>query len=283
MWVGPFCFVVAGLSSWYAFRGFQLRIQNGATGEGWGPTHEDPRIPKRELALINGLLYKIYVQRRFQGTSRAFKRQWCRAISMMRRGGLPSQFTDTHLTPGNILLVVQVVDTMFLGGVLHQACVLRGKPLTTAVVERSVHGDDWVAYFNDHNGVCVSRRKWDRQINPDYPMSCEGVVCQSKLEALAHTIAHELVHGLVLNVFPKIDKASKAYLPDHRHGPIFHYLNKRLFGHTSDSFHYIGSARLRQGDDLVMDDALCDDDDDDDEYCNEEVVDSLGDHWAPVV
>eukprot|EP00983_Pelagomonas_calceolata_P028339 888257-Pelagomonas_calceolata.AAC.2 len=33
-----------------------------------------------------------------------------------------------------------------------------------------------------------------------------------------------------------MDASSEAYLPDERHGPIFKLLNKRLFGHTIDSF-----------------------------------------------
>jgi hypothetical protein len=49
-----------------------------------------------------------------------------------------------------------------------------------------------------------------------------------------HTLAHEMVHALVCHYFPAIDQRSPAYLADERHGPIFKYLNKHLFGHTSD-------------------------------------------------
>lgn len=59
------------------------------------------------------------------------------------------------------------------------------------------------------------------------------------LQVLAHTIAHEMVHALVYNLFPTIDASSEAYLPDERHGPIFKLLNKHLFGHTIDSFRQV--------------------------------------------
>jgi hypothetical protein len=47
------------------------------------------------------------------------------------------------------------------------------------------------------------------------------------------------VHALVSNMFPDIDQSSEAYLSDQRHGPIFKLLNKRLFGHSSDSYRHI--------------------------------------------
>jgi hypothetical protein len=83
------------------------------------------------------------------------------------------------------------------------------------------------------------RSKWRRPIGPGRAMSCEGVLCTSRLQVLCHTLAHELVHAIIFNVFPRIDRRSPAYLPCDRHGPIFHYMNKRLFGHTSDSYTYV--------------------------------------------
>lgn len=59
------------------------------------------------------------------------------------------------------------------------------------------------------------------------------------LQVLVHTLAHEMVHALVFNLFPDIDAASTAYLPDERHGPIFKLLNKRLFGHSIDSLRQV--------------------------------------------
>lgn len=61
----------------------------------------------------------------------------------------------------------------------------------------------------------------------------------TRVQVLIHTVAHEMVHALVFHHFPEMDAASEAYLPDERHGPIFKLLNKRLFGHTIDSFRQV--------------------------------------------
>ncbi len=70
------------------------------------------------------------------------------------------------------------------------------------------------------------------------------MLCTSRLQVLCHTLAHELVHAIIFVVFPKIDRRSPAYLPCKRHGPIFHYMNKHLFGHTSDSYEYVTRTGL---------------------------------------
>lgn len=66
-----------------------------------------------------------------------------------------------------------------------------------------------------------------------WPSQC---ITHNPLQVLAHTIAHEMVHALVFHLFPAMDAASVAYLPDDRHGPIFKLLNRQLFGHSIDSF-----------------------------------------------
>lgn len=62
-------------------------------------------------------------------------------------------------------------------------------------------------------------------------------------QVLAHTLAHELAHALVFHHFPDVDAKSAAYLPDERHGPIFKLLNKRLYGHSIDSFRQVFRGR----------------------------------------
>lgn len=83
------------------------------------------------------------------------------------------------------------------------------------------------------------RRKWSQDVSEVQPMSCEGTTCSTRLQLLMHTVAHEMVHAVVLNYWPDIDQGSPAYLPVQRHGPIFKLLNKRLFGHASDSYHHV--------------------------------------------
>jgi hypothetical protein len=65
------------------------------------------------------------------------------------------------------------------------------------------------------------------------------VVCTSRLQMLMHTLAHELVHAVVFHLFPDIDRSSTAYTVNSRHGPIFHLLNKQLFGHSSDALEHV--------------------------------------------
>jgi hypothetical protein len=94
----------------------------------------------------------------------------------------------------------------------------------------------WLAYFDTQdNAIYVNCWRWAREVSSDAPINCEGVVCTSRLQMLMHTLAHELVHAVVFHLFPDIDCSSPAYTINSRHGPIFHLLNKQLFGHSSDA------------------------------------------------
>ncbi|GBF98916.1 hypothetical protein Rsub_11708 [Raphidocelis subcapitata] len=104
-------------------------------------------------------------------------------------------------------------------------------PLPVRVVDAP--WQDFLAHTDDDGGLALNRPRWDKVIAPSAPVNCEGVVCTSRLQVLMHTLAHELVHALVLRAFPAIDAASPAYLQDDRHGPIFALLNAQLFGHSS--------------------------------------------------
>jgi hypothetical protein len=94
----------------------------------------------------------------------------------------------------------------------------------------------WLAYFDtDDNVVYINCWRWAKDVSPDAPVNCEGVVCLNRLQMLMHTLAHELVHAVVFHLFPDIDRCCPAYTVNNRHGPIFHLLNKQLFGHSSDA------------------------------------------------
>ncbi len=96
-----------------------------------------------------------------------------------------------------------------------------------------------ISCFHDDNTIHLLRGKWAQQVSEGSPVVCEGALCTSRLQILAHTVAHEMVHALVFHFMPEVDKASEAYLPDERHGPIFKLINKRVFGHASDSYHHV--------------------------------------------
>jgi hypothetical protein len=98
----------------------------------------------------------------------------------------------------------------------------------------------WLAYFDTQDNVIyINCWRWARELSPDAPINCEGVVCTSRLQMLMHTLAHELVHAVVFHLFPDIDRSSTAYTVNSRHGPIFHLLNKQLFGHSSDALEHV--------------------------------------------
>jgi hypothetical protein len=94
----------------------------------------------------------------------------------------------------------------------------------------------WLAYFDTQdNTIYINCWRWAKDVSPDALVNCEGVVCTSRLQMLMHTLAHELVHAVVYHLFPEMDRSSPAYTINNRHGPIFHLLNKQLFGHSSDA------------------------------------------------
>lgn len=121
---------------------------------------------------------------------------------------------------------------MMEGGSLCNLCLIveEGDAKTTR---------DWISHFDENNVIHLLRPKWSQEVSEERPMVCEGEICTSRLQLLLRTVAHEMVHALVFNLWRSIDLSSPAYLPDERHGPIFKLLNKRLFGHTSDSYRYV--------------------------------------------
>ena len=50
-----------------------------------------------------------------------------------------------------------------------------------------------ISYFDVGNVIHLLRHKWCQDVHEGRPMSCEGTLCTSRLQVLAHTIAHEMV------------------------------------------------------------------------------------------
>jgi hypothetical protein len=109
----------------------------------------------------------------------------------------------------------------------------RAEPLSFVAADRPAAG--WLAYFDEAGAVVVNRPRWAKPVSRAAPVNCEGVVCTSRLQVLAHTLAHEMVHALVFFALPRVDAACAAYLADGRHGPVFQLLNRELFGHPSNA------------------------------------------------
>eukprot|EP00775_Hariotina_reticulata_P007722 gene7722-7921_t len=74
------------------------------------------------------------------------------------------------------------------------------------------------------NTIAVFRSGWRHQPSLQCPVQADGVYCLSKLEWLAHTLAHEMVHCIVHNCCPE-SRQYAAYTHDNGHGPIFLRLN----------------------------------------------------------
>lgn len=197
-------------------------------------------IPPEELQQIDRFLSRVYQRRGWSSSSYHFKRTWDALLLAAREAGWEEDFAADGLTDEGLQQLARLIDAHFFGGQLHakmDACKRGG--VRYRVVQTGEWGNDWIAFFHVDNVLYINRAKWRRPISRDRAMSCEGVLCTSRLQVLCHTVAHELVHAVVFNVFPRIDRRSPAYLPCQRHGPIFQYMNKHLFGHTSDSYKYV--------------------------------------------
>ena len=196
-------------------------------------------IPEAEMRPIQALLARIYEARGFSYSNKAaMQERWARVVAAatldLAHG---ADFDPLGMQPQQLQQLCALVDQHFLGGLLAQQVARAKRPPLRLVLGRDArnpHG--WLSGLHPDNTIYVNADspRWsaDAGVTETAPLEFEGTLCSSRLEALAHTIGHELAHAVVLNFFPKVDAASPAYLPDDRHGPIFQLLNKRLFGHT---------------------------------------------------
>jgi hypothetical protein len=199
-----------------------------------------PLIPPDELKQLSTFLNSAYKRRGFADSFFHIKHAWDGLLHDAQQVRWEDDFAAETLTDEGLQQLGQLIDEHFFGGGLHKklnSCK-RGTVQYKAV-QTNKWDNDWIAFFHIDNVLYINKSKWKRPIGPDQAMSCEGVLCTTRLQVLCHTVAHELVHAIIFNVFPRIDKRSPGYLPCSRHGPIFHYMNKHLFGHTSDSYEYV--------------------------------------------
>lgn len=198
-------------------------------------------IPLPELQALAAFLRGTYAARGFDGGAAECAAAWARVLEAARRddgGGWHDGLPPAAIDDARLRALGAAIDAHFFGGSLRALLSRGGGPGMTyrAVDVARGGGTDWVSLFDaSANALVVNRGTWAaRRVAPDAPFCCEGAVCRSRLEALAHTVGHELVHAVVANAFPAIDASSPGYLPARRHGPIFLLLNRRLFGHASD-------------------------------------------------
>lgn len=93
------------------------------------------------------------------------------------------------------------------------------------------------------NTVFFYRPSWHKQPSLSCPVQADGVYCTNRLQWLAHTLGHEMVHAIVHHACPEA-RSMQAYTASHGHGPIFLALNKHIFGHDTARYR-AGWGRLR--------------------------------------
>jgi hypothetical protein len=209
-------------------------------------------IPKPELALLNSLLQGIYNARGFGGDRLALAAGWEQVWDQASAtAGWDADFAvpGPQFVPQELQLLITCLDKVFLAGQLQRAMEQQGVTGGLRVVPGvfASAGNDWLAHFvPQQHTVALKASKWTHaqlSVSPACPADYEGARCTSRLHVLLHTLAHEMVHALVFYRLPHIDAASPAYLADERHGPIFRWLNLKLFGHTSEDFKRTTSRR----------------------------------------
>lgn len=192
-------------------------------------------IPEEELLRVKRLLRRICNARGWATDDEARACAWAGVLAAAQRsegGEWQLEFDIDKVTPAQLSALTATIELNFLGGVLFkQIAASRRPPLKVLPGEDPRDPFSWLSGLHENNTIFVNSNRWGESISEDNPMNFEGTLCSSKLEALAHTLGHELVHAVVLNFFPDMDAHSLAYLPDDKHGPIFMLLNKRLFGH----------------------------------------------------
>ncbi|GIL80918.1 hypothetical protein Vretimale_9378 [Volvox reticuliferus] len=193
-------------------------------------------IPEDELVRLKSLLRRVYNLRGWLNDTESISRAWSNVLAAAQKpegGGWNLDFDIDQVKPPQLFALCAAVETYFLGGLLAQQIRKSRRPALKVLLGEDPRDPySWLSGLHDDNTIYVNANRWRETISEENPMNFEGALCTSKLEALAHTLGHELVHAVVLNCFPDIDAASAAYLPDDKHGPIFMLLNKKLFGHV---------------------------------------------------
>jgi hypothetical protein len=200
-----------------------------------------------ELTAIQQLLQQVYAARGWSTHPYQLATAWQQLeVAAVQEGGWDPMFEPQQLTAEGVAALGRLIDTTFFAGRLHSHYLVSRTHagLTYKVVAAQGREDDHMALYHvASHAIHVNPGRWDKPLGPQRPMDCEGVVCTNRLQLLAHTLAHELVHALVAARWPDMDAASPAYRVDGCHGPLFHLLNARLYGHTSTALTWLPPRR----------------------------------------
>ncbi|GBF95584.1 hypothetical protein Rsub_08565 [Raphidocelis subcapitata] len=171
---------------------------------------------------------------------------WARVLRRARHEArLARDFDPAALTDEAVSRLAALVDAELLGGQLRRlAARPDARPLRYAVEDGppSAGGlsvDTTASYDWDAHCITVHRAAWGRAA-PGLvrPMQIDGVHALSRLEWLAHTLGHEMVHAVVENACrseERLEGATRgaAAAAAGGHGPLFQRLNRHLMGHTA--------------------------------------------------
>lgn len=196
-----------------------------------------PLIPKAERILIKRFLATAFTARGWTNEKLPLDDAWSQTMELAAGlGSWSSNFELSQLTDQNVLDLVLLLECKLLGGCLVKHMLAKGsKPISCQMMPDSGH-ESWICVTSIESCIRVNVQKWSREVSTTNWVDFEGAHCSSRLEVLCHTLAHELVHVVVLNYWPEMDACCPAYVADSRHGPIFRMLNNRLFGHSTTAY-----------------------------------------------
>ncbi|KAI8472876.1 MAG: hypothetical protein J3K34DRAFT_467018 [Monoraphidium minutum] len=171
-------------------------------------------------------------------------RRVLRRAAAREGGGWPADFDPAHdLTAARVTQLAALIDEELLEGRLQALAGRPGAPLTYGV--QAAHSDSEAVsagYSPAENRVIVYRAPWAREVSAACPVQVDGVYTLSRLEWLAHTLGHEMVHAIVETSCPAA-AAEPSMRAAQGHGPLFQRLNRHLLGHTAAAKYVAGWRR----------------------------------------
>ena len=83
------------------------------------------------------------------------------------------------------------------------------------------------------NGSRIDSAPWPSIARP---VRSDGVLCSTRLDWMAHTLGHEMLHVALWTLCARGEQWRPGVWADEGHGPTFQRLNWHLFGHTDHEF-----------------------------------------------
>ena len=100
-----------------------------------------------------------------------------------------------------------------------------------------------MSYFLGGTGrVVVWRQSWDHSPSVRHPVRVDGVVCTTKLQWLAHTLGHEMLHALLDGMCNAFACGAPCNRHNNGHGAAFVAANELIFGHRGFAYTLDGAG-----------------------------------------